>query len=309
MRTSQIGFIVNNPPMGFHGYYVKCQGRHDTIAVIFGRSKEKSFIQIITATDSYFTEFAPQDCHIAKRAFDIRIGENHANEQGMTLNIQSTGFTATADIKFGEFTKLRGEQKRWRKNAGESIMGPFQRLPFMECRHMIASMRHTISGQITINNKTYDFTNGTGYIEGDRGKSFPRKYFWSQAHLDGFDVSASCAIIPYFGIRFKGTICVVRTATHEYRLATYHRARVKQFDQNTLVIKQRKYKLIVEVQDTQGTLPLAAPQRGKMSRTIHESVNHTVRYVFMYKKEVIFDITSNRAAYEFSDVSIKHPQK
>jgi len=287
----------------FSGYYIKCQGAAETVAIILGKAEESSFVQIITDEQSFVTNFDKSACKITNHKFEISVDQNHAYEQGMTLNTNNDNLTVSGEVKFGPFTKLAGEQKKWRKFPGESIMGPFQKLPFMECRHMIVSTRHHLSGQITINGKIYNFDNGTGYIKGDRGKSFPKKYFWTQAHFDNIDISASCAIIPYLGLRFKGTICVVRFNDREHRLATYRGARIKSFTNNLLIIKQRKYKLIIEVLDNKTTHPLMAPARGKMSRTIHESVRHKVRYKFTRGKQVLFDETTERAAYEFSSLS------
>jgi len=268
---------------GFFGYYIKCQGEDGTVAIIFGKSKEKNFIQVITENDSFIEEFP--NANIGK-GFNMAVGENKIDKNGLV--------TSFGEIKFGPFSKIDGD-----------IMGPFRFLPFMECKHMIISMRHEISGQLVVGEKIYNFDNSVGYIEGDRGKGFPRKYFWTQAHFDNIDVSASCAIIPYLGIRFRGTICVVMIDGREYRLATYHRARVKRFDAEGLIIKQGKYTLVIEVLDKENSLPLQAPTKGKMTRVIHESVKRKVRYKFMRGEEILFDLTSDQAAYEFSDLSVK----
>lgn len=285
---------------GFFGYYVKCQGGDGTVSVIFGRSSEASFIQVITEDESYYEGFNSTDCQVSKRNFGISVGQNRVDENGMMLDIKSDKLTVRGEVKFGRFTRLPGERDGWRRCAGESIMGPFQYLPFMECRHMIVSMHHEISGFIEINGRIYNFDNGIGYIEGDRGRGFPIKYFWSQAHGEDIHISASCAVIPYLGIRFKGTICVVLFRGHQYRLATYHGAKVERFESDMLVIRQKKYKLVIQVLDGRPVRPLMAPTRGKMSRVIHESVGRRVRYQFIREDETVFDFTAERAAYEFS---------
>ena len=55
------------------------------------------------------------------------------------------------------------------------IMVPFRWVPGMECRHSVFSMKHSVNGEIRINGKSYLFHHGTGYWEGDRGRSFPEK--------------------------------------------------------------------------------------------------------------------------------------
>jgi hypothetical protein len=274
----------------FFGYYAKCETASDTIAVIFGKTQEKSFVQIITKTQSFCAFFEKSACRISKHKFGIKIGENTLDKNGMHLDIKAENFEIAGDMKFGKFAKIRGD-----------CMGVLKFLPFMECRHMVISMRHEISGKIILNNKNFKFNSGVGYIEGDKGKSFPKKYLWAQSHLaQNIDVFASCAIIPYLGIKFKGTICIININGKEYRLATYRGARVKIFEAQKLVIKQRKYTLSIEAQTAENDAqPLFAPQCGKMTRTIRESIARTLRFRFTHKTEALFDITAP-AAFEFS---------
>jgi len=296
----------------FFGYYVKCAGKQDTVAVIFGRavcgSEKTAFIQIVTRDNSYCEKFGGEDFFIAKRGFEMRIGKNSVNEKGMVLDIQNENFQVTGEVKFGEFDRLEYD-----------AMGPFKFLPLMECRHTVVSMQHKISGEISItttgashrrwvNGVTYGFDGGVGYIEGDRGKSFPKKYFWAQVNEGGISVSASCAIIPYFGIRFKGTICFIHVNGQKFRLATYLGARVKEFSESKLVITQgrgrNKYCLEIKAIDGKPTnaRALLAPAGGDMSRVIQESVERTVSFKFTKGTETIFDFTSSRTAFEYSQV-------
>ena len=299
---------------GFFGYYIKNQAKDGTtVSIIFGKTHETSFIQIITADNSHYIDLAGTPCHVIKRKFGISIGNNTVDSGGIFLDITHDGIGVSADIKFGDLSPLRGERRRWKRHAGSSIMGPFRYLPFMECKHMIVSNHHTLSGHMTIRDssgdKTYDFTNGIGYIEGDHGKSFPTKYFWTQAHYieehapsRDIHISASVARIPYLGARFTGTICNILYNGKQHRLATYRGARVKRFDQDGIAIKQRGYVLYIEVLGHNNSLPLLAPTRGKMSRTIHESVQTTIRYKLTHKNQTLFDFTTNHATHEFSDI-------
>jgi len=281
----------------FEGYYVKCVGPKDSIAVIFGRQtyrKEKSsFIQIVTKDRPYSLSFAGKENEdiFNNKKFDIKVDKNCVNKTGLFLEIDSPELTAKGSVTFGEFAKIKYD-----------AMGPLKFLPFMECRHTVISMKHTVEGQITINGEVYDFNDGVGYIEGDRGSSFPSKYFWSQCNGEDASVFASAAVIPYMGIRFMGTVCVVHYKGSEYRFASYLGARVKQMDSKRLLIKQRKKQLEIEVLDEKDGLPLMAPMSGRMSRTIEESLVRTVRYQFTLGDNILFDFTSDRASYEYSAV-------
>lgn len=88
----------------------------------------------------------------------------------------------------------------------------------------------------------------------------------------------------------------------EYRLATYRKARIVSFTKNGIAIKQGKYEFTAEVLDDCKGMKLKAPTKGKMSRTIEESLQRKLRYKFTNGNETLFDITTNRACYEFSEI-------
>jgi hypothetical protein len=274
----------------FFGYYAKCEGAGGTVAIIFGRAREKSFIQIVTGEASFCVDFPKSDCKIGRRKFGIKIGDNILNEHGMRLCIKTETLEIAGDIKFGAFSKIRGD-----------AMGFLRFVPFLECRHMIKSMRHSLSGEIVLNGKRFDMDNGRGYIEGDRGKSFPEKYFWAQSHAaPDIDICVSCATVRAVGLKFNGTICIVHIGGEEHRLATYRGACVKTFSQNALEIKQGAYTLFVNVPESVAVShPLFAPRVGKMTRVIHESLNRTLRFYFTRRGKTVFDIIAP-AAFEYS---------
>ncbi|MDR0462060.1 MAG: tocopherol cyclase family protein [Christensenellaceae bacterium] len=201
-------------------------------------------------------------------------------------------------LEFDEPTPLRYD-----------AMGPFKFLPFMECKHKVTSMGHKVSGKVAINGHTYDFDNGIGYIEGDRGHSFPKKDFWTQYNTfaDGelFSISASCAKIPYLGMKFTGTICFIIYKGKEIRLATYKGARVREFTESKLVVIQRhgRKKLVLEITvlENKNMQSLAAPNKAKMSRTIKETVQCKMNYKLVRGKNILFDVTVDNAAFEWDN--------
>ena len=94
-------------------------------------------------------------------------------------------------LKFGPRTPLKYD-----------IMGPFALVPFLECRHSVWSMRHSVNGMVMVNGQTFTFQNACGYWEGDRGRSFPKEYLWTQCSFQNGSVMLSVADIPVFGIRY-----------------------------------------------------------------------------------------------------------
>jgi len=280
----------------FEGFYVKCVGRKDALAVIFGRQVSKkdksSFVQIVTKDKSYFVNFKYSDKDVfRKKKFEVRVDKNFADTKGLFLDIKSANLTAKGHIVFGAFSTIKYD-----------AMGLLKFLPKMECKHCIISMKHLLMGQITINDEIYNFDGGVGYIEGDRGYSFPQKYFWSQVTEQYISISTSAARIPYMGIRFMGTICVVLFNSKEYRFASYLGAKVKQIDGRGLIVKQGNKQLEIEILDDKKGLPLMAPTLGKMTRTIEESLSRKVRYKLVVGKKILFDFISNNVSYEYSAI-------
>ena len=76
-------------------------------------------------------------------------------------------------------------------------------------------MLHSVSGSIWVNGREYSFEDGRGYWEGDRGRSFPKKYVWTQCSFPDGSLMLSAADIPLAGIHFTGVIgnvCLLYTS-------------------------------------------------------------------------------------------------
>ena len=184
----------------FLGWYFKCQSEQETIAVIpalhKANGKKSCSIQLITRRASWSLSFP--DAPFPRRKLEITIGENRFSAAGIELHLHGEGLHAEGSLRFGPFSPLRYD-----------IMGPFCCLPFMECRHSIRSMLHTVNGALQINDVPYLFQNAVGYLEGDRGRSFPRAYIWTQCCFPEGSLVLCVAEIPLAGFRFTGVIGAV----------------------------------------------------------------------------------------------------
>ena len=163
------------------------------------------------------------------------IGQNHFDKDGFSLNLQTPELTATGGVSFGPFSPIRYD-----------IMGPFKFVPFMECRHSVFSMKHSVNGTLVINSTPYEFKNGVGYIEGDRGYSFPKEYVWTQCCFPKGSVMLSVADIPLCGLHFTGVISAIHYQGKEYRIGTYWGARAVRIHDGEVVVKQGKKMLTVK---------------------------------------------------------------
>lgn len=273
----------------FCGWYLKCQNEKQTIAVIpayhITNGKKTCSLQVITDDRSWnvtfpYSEFRMEDS-------GVEIGRNHFGRDGITLDLHTPEISAAGTLSFGPFAPIRYD-----------IMGPFKYVPFMECRHSVFSMKHTVSGTLEVNGCVYEFENGVGYIEGDRGYSFPKEYVWTQCCFPEGSVMLSVADIPFCGIHFAGVISAIHYQGREYRIGTYLGARAVFVREGEVVVKQGNKKLTVKRLEKKGH-PLAAPVGGDMSRTIHETAACRAYFHYQEAGKTIFEFEAENAAFEY----------
>ena len=243
----------------FKGWYFKCSNDTQTIAFIpaYHRTEhqETASLQIITDNAAFNLPF--DSLEFREKPLSVRIGDCIFSEKGIRLNIRTDKITVQGILRFGKLSPLRYD-----------IMGPFQFVPFMQCRHSVFSMGHRVDGQLIINGQASHFQNGIGYIEGDCGSSFPKRYIWTQCSFPTGSLMLSVADILLYGLRFTGIICVVMLNEKEHRIATYLGARVQHIGRNTVTVREDDYMLTAKKAHT-----LLAPDHGNMSRTIYESAS------------------------------------
>lgn len=280
----------------FEGWYFKHQSEHGIISFIpafhiNNIGQKSASLQIITEDESYHLDLPVQLFHAREQHLFIKFGKCIFSERGCKLDLQTGGVKIKGTLQYSNITPLSYD-----------IMGPFRFVPLMECRHSIFSLRHEINGSLQINDKLYYFNHGIGYIEGDRGTSFPSQYLWSQCNRkDGHPdcVMLSVATIPFLGFHFTGCIASILHEGKQYRLATYCGAKVLYAREDAACIKQKDMLLRIQLITSQPH-KLKAPTKGCMSRIIHESVSCTVHYEFLKNNKLLFDFISTQASFESS---------
>lgn len=273
----------------FYGWYLKCQSDTQTLAVIPAihntRNKRTCSIQVITDKDVWTVTFRADSFRRIRR--NIFIGENRFGEKGIHLAIHTPQVTIRGKLDFGPLFPVKYD-----------IMGPFALVPFMECRHSVYSMRHSVRGNVCINGQKYSFQNAWGYWEGDRGRSFPKEYIWTQCCFSGGALMLSVADIPMAGIHFTGMIGFLLWHGKEYRIATYLGARVVKMQNKMVRVIQGDLELDVQLLEASNR-PLKAPMKGNMVRTIHESASCRAFYRLRRKGSTLFAFETDRASFEF----------
>ena len=283
----------------FEGWYFKCRTKDGkTIALIpaihkNGSGQGSTSLQVISEAGTWWLEYPEAEFHAAKQPLRVSLGPNTFGEEGISLQVERSGLSLQGTLRHGLLTPLQSD-----------IMGPFRFISDLECTHGVVSMGHRLDGTLTLNGETLDFSGGFGYIETDRGRSFPDKYLWTQCNWvkpETTGLMLAVATIPVLKhVRFTGVICSIHHNRREYRLATYKGARIKAWSEHGAEVIQGKYRLLVEVLEKQGQ-PLRAPAEGAMGRIIHESLCSKVRYRFWEKGHLIFDHTDDGASFEYAE--------
>ena len=285
----------------FEGWYFKHQNADAVLALIPGHSidekgRKHAFLHIIWNENSYTLDFSEEDYLSDRKRRRIILGNNLFSPEGVKLDIQSKEITIQGIIRYGSFSPI-----------AYSIMGPFQWVPFMECSHEIISMAHDLKGSLKVNGKLLEFNGEKGYIEGDKGRSFPRDYLWLQCNRfpQEASVMVSIAHIPFIGHSFQGCICVIQYQGEEFRFATYLGVKVVCKRETAVILRQGEYtfKIFLSNRNRKKTArfshSLLAPDQGRMVRFIKEEHLLLGRFLLYKGESLIFDLTSDHVSFEY----------
>ena len=276
----------------FEGWYFKQQNDTEALAFIPSFHIDKNhrycaFIQVVTPDAAYSVKYPATALAAQSHRPILRIGNNIFSPRGVELDIEQPQLSVHGRLSYDRH-----------RRPSYDIMGPFRWVPAMECRHSVVSLAHRVNGQITINGRSYLFQDGRGYIEGDRGCSFPQAYAWTQCSWGDNSLMLSEATIPFLGMHFRGIIAAVLLNGREYRLATYRGARLLRAKDGEIVIRQGAYTLTAKLLKKQ-ELSLPAPVSGAMIRAIKESLCCQAAYCLEKNGVTLLDIVSPLASFEY----------
>lgn len=275
----------------FEGWYFKQQNKTEMLALIPAfhtdrRGRATASLQVVTDNQTCSADFPAAALYYNRKRLFIRLGGSTFTEQGCSLDVKAGGCVLQGALRFGPFIP-----------PAYDIMGPFRFLPWMECRHSVLSLSHRVDGDLTFNGRRYLFENGLGYLEGDRGTSFPRRYLWTQYCWEGNSIMLSVADIPLGTGSFVGCIGTILLDGKEYRIATYRGVKLLHIGESGVLLRQKD--LVLKIKLIKGlSHPLYAPHQGEMNRIIRESPSCSVQYSCFMGDETLFDFVTKRASFE-----------
>lgn len=278
----------------FEGWYFKHQIGERVFSFVVSfhsdtQGEQCGRIQFITNEGVISEKFPIEECYVNMETFHIKMGRNRFGREGCRVHLEKEGLEIACNIKYGPFTELKSD-----------IMGPFAKLPNVQCKHSILSMCHDIRGFIDINGEATELSGGTGYIEGDKGRSFPSSYMWTQCNFrykGDHSIMMAVADVPVTVGSIEGVIAQVLYRGKQYRFATYKGAKIIQKTKKCIGIKQDDMRLYAMALEN-GGYRLKAPIDGEMVRNIYENPAGRVRYIFYKDDKKIFDFISRCGSFE-----------
>jgi tocopherol cyclase len=299
----------------FEGWYFKLvdASEKQVLAVIpgiaLGETEEDShaFIQVLngkTGDFDYYT-FSIDDFIPAKKGFEVYIGKNYFSADSLKVDLTNTNHTIRGELRFENVVSYP------KKFFSPGFMGWSSFIPFMQCKHAIVSMNHTLQGALEIDGERIPFDGGKGYSEKDWGHSFPSSYIWMQSnHFTNDDVSFMLALarIPWLHFTITGFGAVLWYNGRFHTFATYTGAKITHFEKGDkwvrLRIEDKRFVLNIEgIQDI--VWELKSPARGTMTESVCESLTATLSLKFYAKtksgKRLIFEASGRNAGLEIMD--------
>ena len=291
----------------FEGWYFKhvSKNREHVFSFIPGialtKNDKHAFVQFINGItgETAYVKYPLSDFSFSGKLFELGVGDSHFSEKGMQLNIDANGLKVTGELKYSNLVKYP------KRLVSPGIMGWYSFIPFMECKHGIGSVLHSLEGTLNVNDEPVEFSGGKGYIEKDWGTSFPESWIW--LHCNTFEetdcsFTFSVAKIPWLGSFFMGHICFLYLKGKFYLFATYNNSEITHlsFSEQTLNVELKRKDLVLKVKAVQRKAGhLKAPVTGKMDRMIKESVDSNIE-VSLYNTggETLFSSKGGRAGME-----------
>jgi len=278
------------------GISLSSEGRHAFIQVLNGLTAE-----------SQVYEFGVEEFSASGKELNVQIEKSRFTKGGMSLELQSSSQKIRGKISYSSMEEYPSS------TLNPGIMGWYSFVPFMECKHGVVSMFHTLTGGLYIDDSYVDFNGGSGYIEKDWGTSFPESWVW--LHCNTFNSSQasftfSVAKIPWLGSYFIGFISFLKLEDRLINLSTWSNARIEKLEYSGNVlhvrISNKKYRLEIEALNNQAGL-LKAPELGYMTRIIKESVDASIELKLSeLSGNMLFHDKGSRAGMELIDKILEY---
>ncbi len=268
-----------------------------------------AFIQVFNGITgrTHYARYVKDEFTWDRDRFLVRVGESVFSDRFMELNIMKDDINVAGRIDYS------GNVPYPKTLFSPGIMGWYSYIPFMECKHGVVSVGHSLAGSITVEGNTIDFTGGRGYIEKDWGESFPESWIWLQCNTFSEPESSlmvSIAKIPWLGRFFIGFISFLYLKGDFYLFSTYNGSRITGLDHrgaDLSITMENKNSILRVTARRMLSGELKAPKTGRMSRLIKESIDSTVDVALTDRKgKILYEDRGPRAGLEIIETIFEY---
>ncbi len=298
----------------FEGWYFKmvdAAGRQPLAVIpgVFLGKDAHCFLQVLDGFrgEAAYHRFRLEEFSTTDDPFELRIGSNVFSERYVNLELPDRG--PRGRIDFGPWHPW---PVRWNSPGA---MGPYSFTPFMQCYHGILSMDHSLSGKLTLGDRSTDYDDGRGYVEKDWGSGFPEGYVWAQSNCfdrPGISVSASVAKIPWLTGSFTGLLAGLLWENRIYRFTTYSGARIDSLTADSeeieITLSDKEHRLEINVSRLAGGAVLHAPYDHVMIERVPEVMTASLRLRLWKNERLLLDETGRNACAEIVNAGVLRPE-
>ncbi|QOR36528.1 hypothetical protein IMX26_06890 [Clostridium sp. 'deep sea'] len=273
--------------------------------ISLGKDKH-AFIQLLTSDGLIDYYRFPVNQFSYKKPLTIKIADNFFNKKALEVNLNGVN-KISGSLKLTDIQPL-----------SFNLMGPFALLPNLPCYHGVISMQHKVNGTLKINNEVSHWNN-LGYIETDKGHSFPNGHIWLQCNSfrNCKNLSLSCAISEITIARRSIPVCyiLIHHNNKRYYFTTWLGAKTKHIiyknNNLNLIIKQRNHDLKINILMPQNYLKeknlLVSPSQGSMVSHVNEILNANIHLTYLHKNRTIIDDKGTMCAVEIKNIHYLYP--
>jgi tocopherol cyclase len=236
----------------------------------------------------------------SKTEMNFKFEDTTFSKKGISLNINRKGLLASGRIEFGEFMKYPS------RGIKRNLMSYFSFLPFQHLYYAVISMQHKINGSITMNKHTFNFDNGTGFIEKTWGKYYPKS--WLYIGCNTFTVPDTYFLITVSTVNLGFTKILGNVGYFYYKgklinLGFYTKTKFTKFDHQgkILLVELTKGEHRIEI-------TLIPRNKGKIkipsateNRYVFESADSTLHLNYYVHNDLILSTEGEHAEYDFME--------
>lgn len=282
----------------FEGWYFKVVDKSGTHAlafipgISFGSKKEEnhSFIQVVNAVDHtyHYHRYHPDSLKSNKDFLQVNVNHNEFCYNKIKIKLTGNKETIQGSLDFSPATK-------WPDNKiNPGSMGFYNHFNFMECYSQVCALDGTIiKGELEINGKAINFSEGKYYIEKNWGKSFPSSWVWIQSNNfpnNRASVTCSLGVVPFPVLKkFCGFLIGVTIDDRFYSFTTINRSSLYlNVHENDLILvsNNKNLTLILKTKSTPGEfLKCLGPKNGDMVPLVDETLKGEVEMTLIDNKK------------------------